>query len=152
MRNATDRSILGRILAGFVMGGLTVSLIGLAAAIEPAAAQPLVQLILPAAVISVVLLASFSSTARAAWGRLCLINGILSVGLAVGSVPGRGQPLWPMDPGYENALDQAIQWWLSHVIWTAAAYFGGGIVVAAVLFALSYLLLRSPHGRHRDAH
>jgi hypothetical protein len=45
-----------------------------------------------------------------------------------------------------------MQWWLRHLVATAAAYFGGAAVVAVVLFALGYWLLRSPHGRHRDAY
>jgi len=150
--NVTDRPILGRVLAGLVMGGLTLGLIGLAVAIGPIAALLLVQLILPVAMIATVLIVSLASTARAAWGRLCLINGIMSIALAAASVQGQGQPLWPTDPGYERALDQGIQWWVGHVISTAAAYFGGAVVVAAMLFALSYWLLRPPHGLHRDAH
>jgi hypothetical protein len=73
---------------------------------------------------------------------------------AAGSAPAgrrRGRSA-AMDPGYEHALDQAMQWWLGHVISIAAAYFSGAIVAAATSFALSYWLLRSPHGRHRDAH
>ena len=120
--NVTDRPILGRVLAGLVMGGLTLGLIGLAVAIGPIAALLLVQLILPVAMIATVLIVSLASTARAAWGRLCLINGIMSIALAAASVQGQGQPLWPTDPGYERALDQGIQWWVGHVISTAAAY------------------------------
>lgn len=152
MRNVAQPPVLGRILAGFFMAGLTLALIGLAAAAGPTAALLLVELVLPVAMIATVLVVSLSSTTRAAWGRLCLINGILSIALATASVQGRGQPLWPTDPGYERVLDQAIQWWLVHLIWTTAAYFGATIIVAAVLFALSYWLLRSSHGRHRGAH
>jgi len=150
-RNLSRPQVLGRVLAGFVMGGLTLGLIGLAVAIGPMAALLLVQLILSVAMIATVLVVSLASTARAAWGRLCLING-MCIALAAASVQGQGQPLWPADPSYERALDQGIQWWVGHVISTAAAYFGGAIVVAAVLFVLSYWLLRSPHGLHRDAH
>jgi hypothetical protein len=152
MRNLTDRSIVSRIVAGFFMGGLTIALIGLALAIGPMAALLLVQLILLVAMIATVLVVSLSSTTRAAWGRLRLINGIMSIALAAASVQGRAQPLWPTDPGYERALDQAMQWWLGHVISSAAAYFSAAIVAAAVLFVLSYWLLRSPHGRHPAAH
>ena len=120
--NVTDRPILGRVLAGLVMGGLTLGLIGLAVAIGPIAALLRVQLILPVAMVATVLIVSLASTARAAWGRLCLINGIMSIALAAASVRGQGQPLWPTDPGYERALDQGIQWWVGHVISTAAAY------------------------------
>jgi len=151
-KNLARPQILGRTLAGFLMGGLTLTLTGLTAAVGQTAALLLVQLILPVAMIATVLVVSLSSTARAAWGRLCLINGIVSIALAAASVEGRGQPLWPADPGYERALDRAMQWWLGHVISTAAAYFSAAIVAAATLFVLSYWLLRSRHGRHRDAH
>ena len=133
------------------MGGMTLALIGSAAAIGPTAALFLVRVILPVAIIATVLVVGLSTTALTAWGRMCLINGIMSIALAAASVQGRGQPLWLTDPGYERALDQAIQWWLGHLVSTAAAYFAGAIVIAAVLFALSYWLLRSPHRRHRDA-
>jgi hypothetical protein len=151
-RNVARPQVFGRILAGFLMGGLTLVLIGLAVAIGPLATLLLVQLILPVAMIATVLVVTLSSTTRVAWGRLCLINGIMSIALAAASVQSRGQPLWPADPDYERALDQAMHWWLGHVISTAAAYFGGAVVIAAVLFALSYWLLHSPHGLHRDAH
>ena len=151
-RKPARRQILGRIVAGVVMGGLTLGLIGLKAAVGPTAALFLVQLILPVSMVATVLVVSLSSTARAAWGRLCLINGIISIALAVASVEGRGQPLWPADPSYESALDQAMQWWLGHVISTAAAFFAGAIAAAAMLLVLSYWLLRSPHGRQLDAH
>ena len=83
--------------------------------------------------IATVLVVSLSSTARAAWGRLCFINGIISIALAAASVEGRGQPLWPVDSSYESALDRAMQWSLGHVILTAAAYFAGAIAAAAML-------------------
>jgi hypothetical protein len=151
-RKPARPQVLGRILAGCFMGGLTLVLIGLTLVFGPTAALFLVQLILPVAMIAAVVVVSLSSTDRVAWGRLCLINGIVSIALAAASVEGRGQPLWPADPGYEHALDRGMQWWLGHVISTAAAYFSGAIVAAATLFALSYWLLRSPHGPHRDAH
>lgn len=106
VRNVTGRSILGRVLAGFLMGGLTLALMALGAGFETTDPHPLAQSILPVAVIATVLVATFSSTVRAAWGRLCLINGILSVALAAASVQGRGQPLSPTDPGYERTLDR----------------------------------------------
>jgi hypothetical protein len=93
VRNVAQRPILGRVFAGFFMGGLTLVLIGLAAAIGPTATLLLVQLILPVAMTAIVLVVSLSSTARAAWGRLCLINGIMSIALAALSVQGTAQPL-----------------------------------------------------------
>jgi ABC-type branched-subunit amino acid transport system permease subunit len=79
------------------------------------------------------------------------MNGVLSIGLAGASVQ-NSQPPRPVDPLYERALDQAMQWWLRHVIWTTAAYFAAATIIAAVLCALSYWLLHSPHGRHCEAH
>jgi hypothetical protein len=152
VRNVAQPPVLGRVYAGFFMGSLTIALIGLAAATVSTAALLLVQLIVPVAMIATVLVVTLSPTARAAWGRLCLINGILSVSLAAASIEGRGQPLWPSDPGYGRALDQGVHWWLTHVISTAVTYFGGAVVVAAALFALSYWLLRSPHGQRHDVH
>jgi len=79
------------------------------------------------------------------------MNGVVSIALAGANVQ-NGPPLWPTDPVYEHALDQAMQWWVRHAIWTTAAYFAAAMIIAAVLFALSYWLLHSPHGRHRQAH
>jgi hypothetical protein len=56
------------------------------------------------------------------------------------------------DPAYESALDQAMQWWLKHLILTTATYFTAALAIAAALFALSYWLLHSSHQRHRQAH
>jgi hypothetical protein len=150
-RKPVRPQLLGRILSGFFMGSLTLCLIGLIAAVGPTAALFLVQLILPVAMIAIVLVVSLSSTARAVWGRLCLINGIISIAVAA-AVEGRGQPLWPADPTYEHTLDRAMQWWLGELISTAAAYFSAAMIAAATLLALSYWLLRSPHRSRRAAH
>ena len=155
MRTTPDASTLSRVVAGFVMGGLTLALVGPTTVLGPAGvatvAHPLVPLIFPVAAIATVLIAALSPSGRTAWGRLCLMNGVVSIALAGTNVQ-NGPPLWPTDPVYERALDQSMQWWLREVIWTTAAYFGGAMIIAAVLFALSYWLLHSPHGRHRQAH
>ena len=155
MRNVRHNCTFGRIFAGFAMGGVTLALVVLTAVLGPlgsaALFHPLVQLTFPAAAIATVLITALSSSARAAWGRLCLMNGVMSLALAGASVE-NGQPLWPTDPVYERALDQAMQWWVRHVIWTTAAYFAVMVIIAAVLFALSHWLLYSPHRRHRQAH
>jgi len=155
MRIIGDRSSLGRVIAGFAMVSLTCALIGLSAALGPigvaAVLHPLAQLIFPLAAIAVALIAALSSSVRRAWGRLCLMNGVVSATLAGASVE-VGQPLWPADPVYEHALDEAMQWWLRHVIWSTAAYFATAMIIAAALFALSYWLLHSSHGPHRQAH
>jgi hypothetical protein len=150
VRNVTDSSNLGRVIAGLAMGSLTLALIGLSAMLGPigvaAVLHPLVRWIFPVAAIATVLIAALSSSARAAWGRLCLMNGVVSIARAGANVQ-NGQPLWPEDPVYERALDRAMQRWLRHAIWTTAAYFAVAMIIAAVLFALSYWLLHSPHVR-----
>lgn len=155
MSNLTDSSTPGRIFAGLVMGSLTLALVFLTAVLGPKEAAGLVHLAvtltLPAAAIAIVVIAALSSSIRKAWGRLCLMNGVVSLALAGVSVE-NGQPLWPTDPLYERALDEAMQWWVRHVIWTTAAYFAAAVIIAAVLFALSYWLLHSPHRRQRQAH
>jgi hypothetical protein len=155
MKTLAHNSTLGRILAGFVMGGLTLVLVFLTAVLGPirvaSLVDPLMKLIVPAATIVTVLVAALSCSVRTAWGRLCLMNGVVSLALAGISVE-IGQPLWPADPVYERALDQAMQWWVKHVIWTTAAYFAAALITAAILFAFSYWLLHSPHRQHRHAH
>jgi hypothetical protein len=155
MSKIAHNSTLGRILAGFVMGGLTLALMVLTAVLGPIRGAILVdllmKLVVPAAVIATVLVAALSGSVRTAWGRLCLMNGVVSLALAGTSVE-IGQPLWPADPVYERALDQAMQWWVRHVIWTATTYFAAALIIAAVLFAFSYWLLHSPHRRPRQAH
>ena len=155
MRNVRHGCTFGRIFAGFAMGGITLALVVVTAVLGPlgsaALVHPLVQFMFPAAAIATVLIAALSTSARAAWGRLCLMNGVMSLALAGASVE-NGQPLWPTDAVYERALDQAMQWWVNHVIWTTATYFVAAMIIAAVLFAFSYWLLHSPHVRHRQAH
>jgi hypothetical protein len=155
MRNLTGHSTRGRIVAGFVMGLFTLALVGLTTVLGPmgraALVDPLVQLMFPAAAIVTVLIAALSSSARTAWGRLCLMNGVVGLAFAGVNVE-NGPPLWPTDPVYERALDQAMQWWVMHLIWTTGAYFTAALIIAAVLFALSYWLLRSPHRQHLEAH
>src|SRR5690349_2173316 len=116
MSNFTDGSTRDRIFAGFMMGSVTLALFFLTAVLGPIGAaalvHPLVELPVPAAAIVTVVIASISSSLRLAWGRLCLMNGVISVALAGVSV-GHSQPLWPTDPLYERALDEAVQWWLA---------------------------------------
>ena len=155
MCNLTNGSTFGRIFAGLVMGGLTFALVALTAVFGPIGAadlvHPMLKLTIPAAAIATVVIASLPSSVRTAWGRLCLMNGVVSLSLAGVSVE-NGQPLWSKDPLYEHALDQAMQWWVRNVIWTTAVYFAAAMIIAAVLFTLSYWLLHSPHRRRRQAH
>jgi hypothetical protein len=70
MGNLTDRSILGRVLAGLVISGLTLAFIALWTGFGRNDADPPVDSILPTAVIATVLVAAFSSMARATWAGL----------------------------------------------------------------------------------
>jgi hypothetical protein len=155
MRKATKHSIVARIIAGLVMGSVTLALIGSTVTIVPVQpaelGHPVIRLILPVAAIATVLIVAFSTTARAAWGKLCLTNGVVSVALAAANIKSLGQPFWPADSLYEHALDQAMRSWLGHLMWTATAYSCAAFVVAAVLFALGYWLLHSPYRRHSAA-
>jgi hypothetical protein len=72
--NQHDRGSSAAFFSGFLMGSLTLCLIGLIATVGPTAALFLVQLTLPVAMIAIVLVVSLSSTARPVWGRLFLIN------------------------------------------------------------------------------
>jgi hypothetical protein len=154
MRRPTMDGISARVVAGLVMGSLTLGLITSAIFSPPGVPRLdhlLVQLIFPVLAIATVLIVALSTTARATWGRLCLTNGIVSVLLAAASLQSRGQPFWPSDPLYQRALDQGVRWWLGHMLWTAAAYSGATIVVATVLFVLASWLLRWPHRQRRAA-
>src|SRR6516225_3546801 len=97
--NLNKGSALGRIVAGFVMGGLTLASVLLTTGLAPigvvAFVHPMVKLIVSAAAIATVVIAGFSSSVRRAWGRLCLMNGIATLALAGVSVED-GQPVWPM--------------------------------------------------------
>jgi hypothetical protein len=101
MRNLSAGSRLSRVFAGFVMGGLTLALLGLTAVLEPiglaAVVHPLMQLIFAIGAVVTVVIAALSSSVRSTWGRLCLMNGVVSLALAGASVE-NGQPLWPTDP------------------------------------------------------
>jgi hypothetical protein len=79
---------------------------------------------------------------RSTWGVGCLINGLLSAAVAIGfCVPddlgtGRSQ--------YVEDLDRAIGP-LTHFVWALAARIGLIVLImAAILFALSYWLLGPP--------
>jgi hypothetical protein len=105
MRNILNGPTLGRVFAGCVMGGLTLALVGLTTVLGPAGvaavAHPLVRLIFPVAAIATVLIVALSSSARTAWGRLCLMNGVVSIALAGANVQ-NGQPLWPAELAQEH--------------------------------------------------
>jgi hypothetical protein len=80
---------------------------------------------------------------RSGWGRGCLVNGLLSAAVAAGF--GTQDEFWSGRSGYMEDLDQAIGP-LNHFVWALAARVGLiALMLAAVLFALSYWLLGPPH-------
>jgi hypothetical protein len=90
MRNIIGRLSFGRALAGVVMGCLTLGLVGLTTILGPTGQSAVidfgVRVFVPAAAIATILIAALSSSARTAWGRLRLMNGVVSLGLARVSV------------------------------------------------------------------
>ena len=80
---------------------------------------------------------------RSTWGAGCFINGLLSTTVAIGFHV--QDNLWTGRSGYTEDLDRAIGP-LTHFVWALAARVGlVALVLAAVLFALSYWLLGPPH-------
>ena len=84
-----------------------------------------------------------AASLRSAWGRGCLVNGLLSAAVAVGFRvqddfgAGRSQ--------YAEDLDRAIGP-LTHFVWELAARIGlVALILATVLVALGYWLLGPPH-------
>jgi hypothetical protein len=80
---------------------------------------------------------------RYTWGRSCLANGLLSAAVSVGF---RVQDdLWVGRSQYVEDVDRAIGP-LTHFVWALAARIGlVALILAMVLFALSYWLLGPPH-------
>jgi hypothetical protein len=79
---------------------------------------------------------------RSAWGTGCFINGLLSTAVAV-SLCIQDYP-WADHSQYTEDLDRAIGP-LTHFVWALAARVGLiALILAAILFALSYWLLGPP--------
>ena len=107
------------------------------------------------AVVITCLIAFNAPTGRVAWGRLCALGGLLSTGLLIVSVLA-GQA---SETPFGELADQAG--WLEFVrpvgAVLGAAYLSGALGIAAlliaiVLFAISYGLLRPPKGPRGRAH
>ena len=134
----------GRIVVASVMGATAFALAVLlvAAAGLPIAVAPVVAALAGAALLAV-WLARRKASLRSAWSRGCLVNSLLSAGVAFGF---RVQDdLWVGRSQYAEDLDRAIGP-LTHFIWALAARAGLiALILAAVLFALSYWLLGPPH-------
>jgi hypothetical protein len=146
MDKSVRYSIFACLAAGLAMGSIAFLLMG--SARVAGVHHSLLQVMLPIMATATVLIVALSRTARTALGRLCLANGIVSIVLAAASLQGGAQPLWVTDPVYERALDQGMQWWLRHLMWSTAAYSGTVVGLAVLFFILSYWLL---HRRHRGA-
>jgi hypothetical protein len=88
-------------------------------------------------------LATRSMSARRAWGRGFLVDGLLSVAVGIGFQ--LQSPSWPEESQYQYDLDRAIGP-LNHFIWIFVAKIGLlALILAVLLFALGYWLLRPPH-------
>lgn len=137
----------GRIVVAVVMGGTAFAL----SVLLVAAAGLLVNVAtVVAALAGVGLLAGWlawrKASLRSAWARGCLANGLLS---AVVAFSFRAQDdLWVGRSRYYEDLDRAIGP-VADFVWALAARTGLiALILAAILFVLSYWLFRPPH---RDA-
>lgn len=139
---STSETIGGRVVVAGVMGGVAFALIvflGAAAGLPVTAA--LFMAALAGAGLIAVWLARSAASVRSGWGRGCAVNGFLSAAVAV-SVRVQDEP-WPGFT-YPDDVDRAIGS-LNHFAWALAARIGlVALILAAVLFALSYWLLGPP--------
>jgi len=148
--------IAGRIFATLVMG---ILLLLLSALIRSAAAQhiggalPSVGVIGSAVGVAIVVAGGLARTAQAAWGRLCLLNGLASLGLLVVCLLARASPGASAD-----AMTQAIdELGVGRPIGAAleAALLSAALGIVAVclgvaLLAASHFLLRPSRRAHRS--
>ena len=133
-----------RFLIALVMGGLALVLLVLLLMLTaaPVDAVRLGSALVAAGVFSV-WVARRTGSARAAWGTGCFANGVLSIGVAVGlqaqngGLSGRSV--------YMDDIGRAIGP-LTHLVWAFAARLGViALLLATVLFVLSYWFLGPPH-------
>jgi hypothetical protein len=134
------QAVSRRIPAAVAMGALAGALSALF--LVPAG---LAALALLGGAVLAVWLAARANSARSAWGSGCLINGLLSMGVAVGF---RAQDDFASGrAAYSDDLDRAIGP-LGHFVWALAGRAGLiAALLAAALFALSLWLLGPPHRR-----
>lgn len=133
-----------RTLIAIAMGGFAVALLALLLGPAGAAGNPgLFVFALAGAALVAGWLAWRATSARSAWGAGCLANGVVSLGVALGF---RVQDeLWSGRSSSVEDIDRAIGP-LTHVVWALAARVGLiALAAAAILFAISYWLLRPPH-------
>jgi hypothetical protein len=128
------------------MGSIAFALLLLLAApINSPVAAGIFMLPLVGAGLLAVWVARRTASVRAAWGDGCFVNGLLSTAVAL-SFRVQDEP-WSGRLQYPDDLDRAIGS-LTHFVWALAARVGlATLVLAAVLFALSYWLLGPPHGK-----
>jgi len=106
------------------------------------------------AIVITCVIAFNAPTGRIAWGRLCIVGGLLSAALLVADLLAAQAG----EPRFDEFVDQAA--WLDPVrpvgAALGAAYLFGALgiaalLVAVVLFAISYGLLRPSKGLRRRA-
>lgn len=91
----------------------------------------------------VLAVAQWSWGARSAWRRASLAGGLFSGAIAAGSRV-QDEP-WPGGLGYMREIDRAIGGSLNEFLWALAARGAlATLVVAGLLFALTYWLLGPP--------
>jgi hypothetical protein len=149
--------MLSRILAGVIMWGvaLAVSMLATAtAAFDAKGAVLVVTLLSAAALVAIVVSLSRSTSARVAWGRLCLVDGAMSVALGIASLVLNGQADRPPGFGYGQDIERSVgPMPLPGAFWAHATYLGIAVVaLGAILFALSYWLFAPNHRHERQAH
>jgi hypothetical protein len=134
-----------RVLAAAVMASTAFALILLLGALVNSPKIAAVAVTGGGTVLVATWLAARSVSTRSAWGRGCLVNGLLSVAVGIGFRL-QDEP-WSDGSQYMKDLDRAIGP-LTHFAWALAAWAGlAALMLAAVLLALSWWLLGPPH-RH----
>jgi len=134
-----------RVLAAAVMGGTAFALILPLGALTNLPKIAVLAVTGGGAVLLAMWLAARSVSARSAWGRGCLVDGLLSVAVGVGFRL-QEEP-WSNGSQYMRDLDRAIGP-LTPFVWALAAWAGlAALMLATVLLALSWWLLGPPH-RH----
>jgi hypothetical protein len=133
----------GRVAVGALIGSTAFCLTLLLVFIAGAPAIPGLLPALVGAGLIAYWAAGQAASLHSAWGRGCLANGVLSAAVAVGS--GIQDDLWAGRSQYMDEIDRAIGP-LTNFIWELAARIGlVALILAAILFALSYWLLGPPH-------
>ncbi len=141
---STSGAVGGHVSVAVVIGSSAFALtLLLAAAAGLAISAGLLLAASAGAALIAVWLARQTKSVRSAWGRGCLVNGLLSAAVAVGF---RVQDdSWAGPSRYLEDLDRAIGP-LTPFLWALAARIGLiALVLATILFALSYWLLGPPH-------